>query len=95
MYKDKKISTVFPAYNEEDNIKSAVEDFFSTGVIDGVIVVDNNARDNTASKVAQTNARLVKEQRQGYGFALRRGMREAGGALSSKIFHFNKYKGII
>jgi len=72
---------VLPAYNEERYIRSAVEDFFVDGVVDEVIVVDNNSRDRTAAEAAATRARLVQETAQGYGHALRRGLREATGDL--------------
>lgn len=81
MYNKRIVSVIFPAYNEEENILSAIEDFFSTGVVDEIIVVDNNSRDKTAQKVLQTKAKLVKENRQGYGFALRKGMDEASGDI--------------
>lgn len=79
MWKGKKISVVFPAYNEEKNIKKAVKEFFLKGIIDEIIVVDNNSRDNTEKEVKKTRAKLVKEKRQGYGWALRRGLDEASG----------------
>ena len=78
MYNGQTVSVVFPAYNEEGNIVTAVEDFFSTGEVDEVIVVDNNSRDRTAELVrTKTNARLIMETRQGYGSALIRGLKEA------------------
>jgi glycosyltransferase involved in cell wall biosynthesis len=79
MYGAHTVSVVLPAYNEEQYIRSAVEDFFATGVVDEVIVVDNNSRDRTAEEARQTRARLVSETAQGYGNALRRGLREATG----------------
>ena len=79
MFNGKKISVVFPAYNEEENISNAILDFFSTGVVDEIVVVDNNSRDRTAERVLNTKARLVKEMRQGYGYALQRGLSEATG----------------
>jgi len=42
MYGDKTVSVVLPAYNEEQYIRAAVEDFAATGVVDEIIVVDNN-----------------------------------------------------
>lgn len=81
MYKNKKVSVIFPAYNEEKNIVSAVQDFFDTGVVDEIIVVDNNSSDRTAEKTLTTKATLVKETQQGYGYALQRGLREAKGDL--------------
>lgn len=78
MYNNKTVSVVFPAYNEESNIVQAVEEFFATGVVDEIIVVDNNSRDRTADLVCRrTTARLVREPRQGYGSALTRGLKEA------------------
>lgn len=81
MYGTQTVSIVLPAYNEEHNIRRAVEDFFDTGVVDEVIVVDNNSRDRTADEARRTRARLVHEPQQGYGHALRRGLREASGEL--------------
>jgi len=75
------VSVILPAYNEEQSIRAAVEDFFATGVVDEVIVVDNNSRDRTATEAALTSARVVTETSQGYGYALRRGLREASGDL--------------
>jgi glycosyltransferase involved in cell wall biosynthesis len=81
VYGSKRVSIVLPAYNEEQYIRSAVEDFFSTGIVDEVVVVDNNSRDATAEEARRTRARLVAETAQGYGHALRRGLREATGDL--------------
>ena len=81
MYGEKRVSVVFPAYNEEPNIRQAVEDFFVPGVVDEVVVVDNNSRDRTAEEAAAAGARVVSEMTQGYGHALRRGLREASGDL--------------
>jgi glycosyltransferase involved in cell wall biosynthesis len=77
----KTVSVVFPAYNEEGYIRPAVDDFFIPAVVDEVVVVDNNSRDRTADEVRLTRARLVSETRQGYGFALRRGLEEATGDI--------------
>lgn len=81
MYGDKRVTVVLPAFNEEPHIRQAVADFFLPGVVDEVIVVDNNSRDRTAEEAAGTAARVVPEAMQGYGHALRRGMREATGDL--------------
>jgi glycosyltransferase involved in cell wall biosynthesis len=81
MWNGKRVSIVLPAYNEEKCIRPAVEDFFLDGVVDEVIVVDNNSRDRTAQEAAATRARVVQETAQGYGHALRRGLREANGDL--------------
>jgi glycosyltransferase involved in cell wall biosynthesis len=81
MYGSRTVSVVLPAYNEEGFIRTAVEDFFASGVVDEVVVVDNNSRDRTAEEAARTRARIVNETKQGYGHALRRGIQEASGDL--------------
>src|SRR5579875_250905 len=79
MWEGRQVSVVFPAYNEEAGIAAAVADFLAVPAVDEVVVVDNNSRDRTAELAAQAGARVVREARQGYGWALRRGLREARG----------------
>ena len=52
MYGGKTVTVVLPAYNEAPYIRAAVEDFFVPGVVDEVVVVDNNSRDGTAEQAA-------------------------------------------
>ena len=70
---------ILPTYNEKDSIYRAIQDLFETEVVDEVIVVNNNAAPGTSEEVARTAAREVMERRQGYGFAIQRGLREASG----------------
>lgn len=81
MYKGKKISLIFPAYNEERNIDAAIKDFQSVKLVDEIIVVNNNSRDKTSQIAKKAGAKVFLEKNQGYGFALRRGMKEAKGDL--------------
>jgi glycosyltransferase involved in cell wall biosynthesis len=81
MYGSRTVSIVLPAYNEAPYIRQAIEDFLSVDVVDEVVVVDNNSKDGTAEEARRTRARLVHEMQQGYGYALRRGLREAKGDL--------------
>ncbi|MBI2421285.1 MAG: glycosyltransferase family 2 protein [Candidatus Hydrogenedentes bacterium] len=81
MWQDKKVSVIFPTYNEKDSIRESIEDFFSSGYVDEIIVVNNNAAPGTDEEVQQTKARLVYETRQGYGHALWKGLEEATGEL--------------
>jgi glycosyltransferase involved in cell wall biosynthesis len=79
MWQGQRVSVIFPAYNEEAGIGAAVSDFGGLDAVDEVLVVDNNSRDRTAERAAAAGARVVREPRQGYGNALRRGLAEAQG----------------
>ena len=56
-----------------------IEEFGCQGIIDEIIVVNNNAALGTSEEVAKTSAREVFEQKQGYGAAIRRGFEETDG----------------
>jgi glycosyltransferase involved in cell wall biosynthesis len=75
-----KVSVVIPAYNEEKSISNVVKDF-SKPYVDEIIVVDNNSTDRTAELARKAGARVVKEIKQGYGYAIQRGLREAKGEI--------------
>jgi glycosyltransferase involved in cell wall biosynthesis len=79
MWRGQRVSVIFPTYNERDSIRGAIEEFLATGVVDEVVVVNNNAAPGTSAEVARTPAREVHEPQQGYGWAIRRGFREASG----------------
>lgn len=81
MWCNKKVSVIFPTYNEKDSIRKAIEDFFASGFVDEIVVVNNNAVEGTDQEVKKTKARLVYEKRQGYGFAIWKGLEEAKGEL--------------
>ena len=79
MWKGKKVSVIFPTYNEKDSIRDAIEEFFASGYVDEIVVVNNNAVEGTDEEVKKTKARLVYEKRQGYGYAIWKGLEEATG----------------
>lgn len=82
MYDNKRVSVVIPTYNEEHSIRAVIDGFFATGLVDEVIAVDNNARGNTAAEIRKTRAtHIVESERQGYGYALMRGLTEATGDI--------------
>ncbi len=81
MWNGKSVSVILMTYNERDSIRATIEGFFATGLVDEVLVVNNNAAAGTAEEVARTAARQVYEPRQGYGWASRRGLAEARGEL--------------
>jgi glycosyltransferase involved in cell wall biosynthesis len=81
MYKGRAVSVVLPVYNEEENIRTAIDDFFEQPFVDEVVAVDNNSSDRSAEEIKATRAVYVHETSQGYGAALQRGMREATGEI--------------
>jgi len=72
---------VLPTYNEKESIRTVIESFFNTDYIDEVIVVNNNAIEGTSEEVKKTGAIQVFEFKQGYGYAMQRGMKESTGNL--------------
>ena len=77
MWYGRSVSVVLPTYNERDSILASIREIEATGVVDEIIVVNNNAAEGTSEQVAQSSAREVIETTQGYGAAIRRGFREA------------------
>jgi len=74
MWNGRKVSLIFPTYNEKDSIKEAIEDYQYQEIIDEIIVINNNAAEGTSEEVAKTTAKEVFEIKQGYGAAIRRGL---------------------
>ena len=81
MYRGRSVSVVLPVYNEEENIRTAIEEFLEQPFVDEVVAVDNNSSDRSAAEIKATRARYVFETAQGYGAALQRGMKEASSDL--------------
>jgi glycosyltransferase involved in cell wall biosynthesis len=77
MWRGETLSIVLPTYNEADSIADCVKGFEQLGIVDEIIVVNNNAHPDTSDSVAPTSAREVFERTQGYGAAIRRGLDEA------------------
>jgi len=70
MWHGKKVAVIFPTYNEKDSIRRAVLSYYATGLVDEVLVVNNNAASGTSEEVAGTGALEIFEPKQGYGNAL-------------------------
>lgn len=77
------VSVVMPCYNEAEGvgicIEKALDAIRRMGVTGEVVVVDNNSTDDSAELARLAGARVVRERRQGYGAAYRRGFQEARG----------------
>ncbi len=72
MHRGKTISAVIPCYNEEDGVRHVIEAM--PRVVDEIVVVDNNSTDRTAEVARSLGARVVSEQRKGYGAAYQAGI---------------------
>ena len=59
MFRDKTVSLVIPAYNEEVTITAVIVEFRANPLLDEILVVDNNCTDNTAELARSAGARVV------------------------------------
>ncbi len=80
MWNGQTLAVVLPTYNEADSIAACIDAFDALGIVDDIVVVNNNAHPATSPAVAGTAAREVHESVQGYGAAIRRGLDETGDA---------------
>jgi glycosyltransferase involved in cell wall biosynthesis len=81
MWNGRTVSVILGTYAEKDSIYDVIQGFYATGVVDEVLVINNNAQPGTEEEVARTPARQVFETMQGYGWAYRRGLAEATGDI--------------
>ena len=56
MWQNQTVSVIFPTYNEKDSIYQAIQNFFKSGYVDEILVVNNNAAPGTSEEVARTKA---------------------------------------
>lgn len=75
MWNRKTVAVIFPTYREKRILFNVIQEFDSTGYVDEIIVVDNNAEEGTQDEVKRTRARYIKEQRVGYGRAIKTGVK--------------------
>src|SRR3989344_1563539 len=76
-----KISLILPTYTENETLKRSVIDFQKTKIISEIIVVNNNAKFDVGKTLKGTKAKEIFEKRQGYGAAIRKGLKKAKGEL--------------
>lgn len=88
MWRGKTVSVSFPTYREKDSIRKCVVEAALSGVIDEILVINNNAEPGTSEEVAagrdeaiakgyKGTVREIFENRQGYGAACMRGLNES------------------
>jgi len=81
MWNGRSIAVVLPTYREQATIEEIIRGFEALGVVDDIVVVNNNAEVGTSECVALTSAREVFEPHQGYGAAIQRGLAETDADL--------------
>ncbi len=72
MHRDVTISVVIPCYNEEEGIQHVIRAMPSC--VDEIVVVDNNSTDRTGEVAKSLGAKVVFEERKGYGAAYKAGL---------------------
>lgn len=80
------VTFVIPALNEERAVGTTIarvrsDELARLGFASEILVVDNDSEDNTAIEAQEAGARVVHEERRGYGSAFLRGLREAQGDI--------------
>lgn len=73
----RKVTVALTAYNDEDSIGAAVEDFLVHPLVERVIVVSNNSSDRTFDRALAAGAITFNEPAPGYGRCVHRCLREA------------------
>lgn len=71
--KNPEIVVVIPAFNEENSIGKVLADIPAT-LVSEVIVVDNNSSDKTVEQAERGGATVLKQPKQGYGWACLKGL---------------------
>ncbi len=70
---NKNIKVIIPAFNEENSIAKVIRDIPKDWVSE-IVVVNNNSKDDTANAAMKAGATVLREDRQGYGYACLKGM---------------------
>ncbi len=73
MCRSPRISVIIPAFNEQDAIRHVIADVPS-GLVSEILVVDNGSTDETAKRASEMGARIIRENRRGYGWACKAGV---------------------
>jgi len=87
----KKISIVIPCYNEEKTIEKVIKSIPKN--VFEIIVIDNNSKDKTAEIAKKFGVKVFQEKKQGYGFALQKGFKEAKGDIIITLDGDGQYPG--
>lgn len=72
-----RLAVVLTAYDDQESIGIAIDEFRDLPQVGSVIAVDNNSKDRTALVAQEHGAQVVRETQQGYGYACIAGLRFA------------------
>lgn len=72
------IVVIIPAFNEENAVGNVIRDIPGP-LVQEIVVVNNNSRDQTTQVAAAAGATVLQEPRQGYGFACLAGIAYVSG----------------
>jgi glycosyltransferase involved in cell wall biosynthesis len=67
-----RIKVIIPAFNEENSIAAVIGDI--PKFVEEIIIVSNNSTDNTAENAIHAGAKVLFEEKPGYGYACLKGM---------------------
>ena len=79
------VGVIIPALNEEEAI-GAVVAAIPRRLVEEIVVVDNGSSDRTARAARAAGARVVREERRGYGAACARGVAALGPSIDVVVF---------
>ena len=80
-----KIAVIIPALNEEESIAHVIAEV-PRDLVQEIVVVDNGSTDRTAEVARSAGAEVVREERQGYGYACAAGVASAGDRFDVIVF---------
>lgn len=90
-FKGKKVSVVIPTYNEELAIGVVIRDLksvilYNEPVCDEIIVVNNCSSDKTREIALNCGAKVVDENKKGYGYACQTGINACSATTDIVVF---------
>ena len=68
MYRNKKVIVVMPAYEAEETLKKTYDEVMAQGVVDLVIIVDDNSKDRTVEIARSLPATMVHKHNKNTGY---------------------------
>jgi len=79
------VTVIIPAFNEEASLPLVIG-AIPRDIVSEIIVVDNGSTDRTAEVAVAAGARVVREERKGYGSACLRGIAELSSGAECVVF---------